>query len=697
MWYQKHTMNPQPCVPVVHEQIALQCARSILRMTSTLPQPPSRTPSGHVPILVELRCTDEPTVYRYQVNMPSWSLWPQEPKPPSSSDSSSDPELQVLMLPESTDSLVPKLPEIPPCPMHGPSGRDAMPVSTKPLVMSQSFVHVVDPLDFSVNPTIITTCSAPPMAGKVADSIQEHFEATLFEERQSPLSYENIWLPDDPEAVTASASDSASASVSASASASYYTPASSPISLSPRRYQDVPPPTRRFPQQLFLDENNEYVDSSEERPTNGPRTEAAITRSEWARIPELCLDSNGEYVPNQLLQRPLNGYRLENQPVQHPPRQQQQQHQQQQQPHQQMHHQKQQQPPAHPPMRLNGLNGFKTPKSFPPQLNGIHKNGYKPADQYMAYTDQDKVMRLRFQEHFNDWSKQVPARGEQHMERLINQMTTEPLPRVTGNLFLDAVVPAEALPQPHSYREPPTFFRWNYCTLCHTAMRTVRNSVDHYTSRAHERRVSTFLGRLRFDKNLSTNPALGDILALPEQVLRFLHKDRPSDLYCDLCDLRLTSIIHAEQHFFGRRHRQMERQMSEDHGIYTMQSHWMRKDTKLLMCELCDVSITSESQMAMHISGIRHRKRAHIARARGIFGLGPIPVDGSHMFEINNNGTLAPLRPQVSSAIQYRPWGDPSAAYYCEACNVTLNHLKSVRQHENGRMHQRNLVRLPQK
>lgn len=270
--------------------------------------------------------------------------------------------------------------------------------------------------------------------------------------------------------------------------------------------------------------------------------------------------------------------------------------------------------------------------------------------------------------------------------------------------FPDVVVPSEALPQPHNFRERQ-FFRWNYCTLCRTAMRTVRNAVDHYTSRAHDRRVSTFLGRRNFEMNPSmgaiTDMAMGavDTLALPEQVLRYLRKDRPSDLYCDLCDLRLTSIIHAEQHFYGRRHRQMERQLSEPTGHYDIKSHWMRKDTKLLMCELCDVCITSESQMAMHISGARHRKRAHIARARGAFGLGPAPVDGTHMYEFHNNGTLAPLRPQgllpIPNSIQFRPWGDPSVAFYCEACNVTLNHLKSVKQHENGRMHHRNMLRLP--
>ncbi|KAH8282090.1 hypothetical protein KR054_005393 [Drosophila jambulina] len=667
MWYQTYTNSPQRRVPVVHEQIAMQCARSIMRVASALPQPPSRSPSGHVPILVELRRTDDSTVYRYQVNVPpsGWSL----EQDPSSSDvgSSSDTELQVLMLPESTDSLVPKLPDIPPCPMHGHSGLDATPASGQPLVMSQSFVHVVHSADFPLSPAIISTCSAPVVAGRVADPVQEHFEATLNEEQLSPLPYSNIWLPEDPEVVTASASDSASAS------ASFSTPASSPNSVSPRRSQDVPLPPRRFPQLLLLDENNEYVASKEERPTNGLRPEAGKTRSDWARIPELCLDSNGEYVPNQQLQRPVNGYRPGSSTVEQYPRQQ----------HQQP------QPLAHLPNGLNGLkglNGLMGLNGFPHQLNGLHKNGYKGADQRMAYTDQDKVMRLRFQEQMENWSNQAPARGEmveQRMERLMSLMQmepTEPLP--------------SALSQPHSYREPPTFFRWNYCTLCHTAMRTVRNSVDHYTSRAHERRVSTFLGRLRFDKNLATGSALVDILALPDQVLQYLHKDRPSDLYCDLCDLRLTSIIHAEQHFFGRRHRQMERQMSEPNG-YAIKSQWMRKDTKLLMCELCDVSITSESQMAMHISGVRHRKRAHIARVRGVFGLGPVPVDGSHMFEINTNGTLAPLRPQGNGSIQYRPWGDPSAAYYCEACNVTLNHLKSVKQHENGRMHQRNLLRLP--
>lgn len=331
--------------------------------------------------------------------------------------------------------------------------------------------------------------------------------------------------------------------------------------------------------------------------------------------------------------------------------------------------------------------------------------------------------------------------------------------------------------------ELQTLFRWNYCSLCHTAMRTVRNAVDHYSSRAHDRRVSSWLVRqcvaqtniagLNAGVGVGQNGGIGFGLGVTSgigpgggggsisvsgvgngataEVLRYLRTTRPADFYCDLCDLKLTSVMHAQQHFFGRRHRMVARNQTKPNGegYYDPEGRWVRTDAKWLMCELCDVSITSESQMAMHMAGARHRRRVHTHYAGGGGGCGlsmsgmdfgsgyaggsgagsggVTSFNGSHMYRVNANGTLVPLNqhevpvfinqaptsPSKTSAtptlqtatisvpnlchLPPRPLNDQNAAYYCEACNVTLNHLKSVKQHEDGRLHRRNLQRMPGK
>lgn len=235
-------------------------------------------------------------------------------------------------------------------------------------------------------------------------------------------------------------------------------------------------------------------------------------------------------------------------------------------------------------------------------------------------------------------------------------------------------------------QELQSLFRWNYCNLCRTTMRTVRNAVDHYSSRAHDRRVSSWLIRHCCHEG-----------QMSDDIMHYLRNAGQAAFYCELCDLKLTSVMHAQQHFFGRRHRLVARNVAKPNGAgyYDKSGRWVRTDAKWLMCELCDVSITSESQMAMHIAGARHRKRLHTVYT----GYG-LPVDGSHMYRINPNGTLAPLNSvgfymyAACNKSEVRQMNDQNAAFYCEVCNITLNHLKSVKQHEEGRMHKKKLDRM---
>lgn len=257
------------------------------------------------------------------------------------------------------------------------------------------------------------------------------------------------------------------------------------------------------------------------------------------------------------------------------------------------------------------------------------------------------------------------------------------IPSRIDKLILDSAFP-DTLEAPQVPTELQSMFLWEYCHLCHTVMRSMRNALDHYLSRTHLRRVDSWLVRYSFVRgNLSEN------------MLRHLRTSGPAVLHCDLCDLKLTSVIHARQHFYGRRHRMVERHISKPNGegYYDMSGHWVRTNNKWLMCKLCDVIVTSESQLAVHMSGVRHRKRERSTTG----GTVAEPFDGSHMYRIHANGSLAPLNPlgyyMYDGYLKQdmRKLNDLNAAYYCEVCNVTLNHLKSVKQHEEGRLHRKRL------
>ncbi|KAH8368278.1 hypothetical protein KR084_009251 [Drosophila pseudotakahashii] len=654
MWSGRYKTRPQMRMPVIHEQIAMQCARNIVRVASAMPQPQPRCPTGHVAVLVELRRVDEPTVYRYQVNVPPVG-WP-----PMESIGEEGQRPQQLVLPGTLETMGCKLPqpERPPCPMHGhaivepASATDSWSPGSHsgppPLLMSQCSMHVVG----GPNPLEFATFSEPVVAGESPDGIRAHFMASLYQQQPSPLSYSDIWVQEGaphPRPPTESASH-----------------------LRP---------------QLCLGGNNDYVASKEARPINGFKAAPKRPPANHPRkMAELCLDSNGEYVPNEQLQSTFN--RTSNpHPIHNGMRREQR--------YYGPHRSHQEQSPS------KGLNGFKGDLcgyGYVGKEVGKPKNGYK--EQPMAFPEPGNVLR---QVQAQDPS-QMLGRVAMIEPRVRQKATLEPQHKPSLPNVPEVAVPSEP---PSTYpQELQALFRWNYCALCHTVMRTERNAVDHYSSRAHERRISSWLVR-QFSAGEQARQDVAVAMGVSEETLQNMRTARPTDFYCDLCDLKLTSLMHAQQHFFGRRHRMVARQIKKPNGrgFYDPEGRWVRTNAKFLMCELCDVSITSESQMAMHMAGARHRRRVHsvfAGRSAGALtlGVGPLlaPFDDGHMFRVNANGSLAPLRTlglQILPVPQPLPMSNLSGAFYCETCNITLNHVKSLKQHELGRMHRRNLHRLP--
>ncbi|EDV59004.1 uncharacterized protein LOC6541799 [Drosophila erecta] len=624
----RFNLHPQRRLPVIHEQIAKQCAMNIVRVASAMPQPQPRCPSGHVVVLVELRRTDEQTVYRYQVHVPPTG-WPSEDLEEEGK------RFQQLVLPGTLEALGLKLPqpERPPCPMHGrslmemgwsPNSNSGPP----PMLMMQSSVHVINGQN---SPTDFTTFSEPVVTDQSPDVMRAHFMASLYHQESSPLSYSDIWVSEG----------------------------------SPRGLPGSETlPKTLFPQ-LCLGEKEESTVANGIRPINGYQAASKPIVANPRHVAELCLDSNGEYVLNEQLRRPFischpnpdipNIVKME----------------------QPYFFQNQSHQVESP---INGLSGYMSDLSdngYSSHVSGNPKNGHR--DQPAAFSDQRIVLHPNFGQ----------AQGHGAVSGLrANHLRQETLvrPQKPGLALASDLSPMN--PQ-----ELQSLFRWNYCALCQYVIRSGQNAIDHYSSRAHERKISSWLVHQGY-ANLAgqDGDAFGGTIG-------------QTDFYCKLCDLKLTSLSHAQQHFFGRRHRMVARHKIRPYGdgFYDREGNWVRTDAKYPMCELCDVSITSESQMAMHLAGARHRRRMHIAYAGASdggmeMGMGLVPFDGTHMYRINGNGSLAPIRPlglQMLHGTLPLPLDDPSAAFYCEACNITLNHLKSVKQHEQGRMHRRNMHRLP--
>ncbi|SPP81774.1 uncharacterized protein LOC117584463 isoform X2 [Drosophila guanche] len=598
----KYNVNPYRRQLLVHEQAAIESAKKIFKAAAGLPKP--LTPSGHVPVLVDVRCMDSKAVYHVHVNIPP-NGWSSEEQ-----DEEKCPPLRLMYPSDQHDSGL----DVTTNTMggwHNPNAEDK-----SLLVVAQREVHKVLP-----GTVRLSTNTGSPVAMQADEKIKAHFMAALHQQQSSPLYHSVLWLNECKETVEA------------------HQPPSLQIE---ELVQDEPDYCVTTP------ETPESGNGPLSSPLNGYKpVQQQLSPShdpDQVLVPELCLDSRGVYVPNKQLQvqqsqNPINGFRKQlQQSDSHP-----------------LMHQNELQPlPRGALMPKNGFKAgtsnqhhcsYSSRKIWPlPKAKYAHKNGFK------------SFAQMRNQKYSSPRS-----RGEQWNQKPPNTGADEPTEE-----------PAFHRSSPQEWRNP---FQWNNCRLCHKTMRTIRNAVEHYSSKEHDRRMA--MRTLRMPDggfNQSANLSNGALQELQE-----LRSARSVDFYCELCDLMLTSNAHADQHFQGRRHRMVANKLSKPNGLghYNADGRWVRTDKKGMNCELCDVSITSDTQMAMHMAGAKHRKRVVDCYISGHM---EVPFDGS-------GSALKPLGPYIRKSDIF----DINSGYYCDVCEIPLNHRKSAKGHMKGRLHKRNI------
>ncbi|XP_017153974.2 uncharacterized protein LOC108163284 [Drosophila miranda] len=652
----QHNVNPYR-QHLVLEVLAIECAKKIVKDAAHLTKP--LTPSGHVPVLVDVRCLDTEAVYHFHVNVP----------PEDYEEFGRDPECQLLRLMFPTERL--------PCPTYG-NGLDGwgtmgtMGVWHDPnsadktlLLFVQTGVHELFAPQNETIPALVSSFNEAPTANQADENIKAHFMAALHQQQSSPFFHTVLWLNKCQEPVPA-----------------YQPPPLQIEEIQQDETGDCVPttPGSEMPvpnecKAVGIRKLNGLIPSRSNgyQPVQKLHSDA---HAKW-KVPELCLDSSGAYVQNEQLQlpgqqsrKPINGFHKQPQPAD-----------------------------AHPPVSSlvkmygplfrSGIvpkNGFKpvtptqlysTKKGFlQPKTTFAQKNGFKS----FAHMRKQQLSSPRY-----EGERHMMLNLEQEMEigKLWNQKSPNPAPGTA--VFNDSDDPAgdQAL-YPNCPPEMQKLFRWNICRLCHTTMRTMRNAMEHYCSKEHDRRMGSF-------RMLDGRPQS----SVSEEMLQDLPSARSIDLYCKLCDLKLTSKVHAYQHFHGRRHQLVACNLSRPNGTgyYNASGRWVRTDCKWLSCELCDVSITSESQMAMHMAGARHRRHVLASYNNGNMA---VPFEGRHMYSASTGSMAAPKPLGLSTCTSSGPkdkantWA-PNGAYFCDPCGKTLNHQKSVAQHEQGRMHKKNI------
>nr|XP_022903709.1 zinc finger matrin-type protein 3-like [Onthophagus taurus] len=266
---------------------------------------------------------------------------------------------------------------------------------------------------------------------------------------------------------------------------------------------------------------------------------------------------------------------------------------------------------------------------------------------------------------------------------------TQSLVRTLGSSY-DATFPVELL----------ALFQPLFCKLCSVQFSSNVVAKTHYDSKNHDKKLRKYL--------VEYSERTGEPLHKKASMPRTQKEEEydPKYFHCSVCDLPLTGKIHAESHYMGKNHQKvvLGKKAPAGKGYYNTEGKWVRvldtkqqeilgdgfgvafrnpQDNKVIIennslrCSICNVSVTSQPQLEMHLQGQKHMKKLK-SLANGIVTAGPEVATG-HLPHIE----VIPTNPEdILSA--YRT---PSGQFYCKTCNISLNSEVQFTQHLNSKKH----------
>uniref|UniRef100_A0A182IUQ3 Uncharacterized protein n=1 Tax=Anopheles atroparvus TaxID=41427 RepID=A0A182IUQ3_ANOAO len=118
-------------------------------------------------------------------------------------------------------------------------------------------------------------------------------------------------------------------------------------------------------------------------------------------------------------------------------------------------------------------------------------------------------------------------------------------------------------------------FKEFQCDLCRTRMNSHISANIHYQSKSHEKKITQWLKEYCADTG---TPMPVRVRRQPELATEAAAAVGQSVFHCEVCDLPLTSIQHANQHYTGKRHWMVVngRKVPSGNGFYNAEGKWIR-------------------------------------------------------------------------------------------------------------------------
>ncbi|XP_047072616.1 zinc finger protein 346-like [Lolium rigidum] len=216
--------------------------------------------------------------------------------------------------------------------------------------------------------------------------------------------------------------------------------------------------------------------------------------------------------------------------------------------------------------------------------------------------------------------------------------------------------------------------RW-MCSICNANCTSQSNLEDHLRGRRHQENIEALQG-----EGMGTEAKL---YANNEAQLADMSQQPSARWMCNICNASCTSQSNLESHLGGRRHQEnIEALQGEGKGteakLYEKKelqfADMDQKSFSRWMCNICNANCTSQSNLESHLRGRRHQENIEDLQGEGI-------GTEAKLYEKNEPQVLGMSR-------------KPSSKWMCNICNANCTSQSELASHLGGRRHQENIEAL---
>lgn len=163
-----------------------------------------------------------------------------------------------------------------------------------------------------------------------------------------------------------------------------------------------------------------------------------------------------------------------------------------------------------------------------------------------------------------------------------------------------------------------------FCKECDLTFNSPSSAQQHFSGKRHAQTIAENALYVPTKRQYPEPPrpvtksAEPTIIKKPYVVEKPASNDKLPDLLCNDCGVMFNSATSAQQHFLGRKHAQTIADNALSSASLFKNSaivqHKKENVVKEMYCSMCNLQLTSQTQLQQHYNGVRHKLKAGVIK-----------------------------------------------------------------------------------